>query len=578
MRRFITIMLLVAIMLPFGMVVMGQDQPTPTPEQPELTEEAGIDPFELTATAIIDQVTQTAQALTPQQVENQGAAITATPVATQSTLGQGGGAAPQPTTAAPAPERFALGGGYGGYYAPPADGAVPPGYIQHYVHYGENLFRISLRYGVPIYAIQAANPWITNINLIYAGSVILIPVGAPPPTIVPPTQAPGGTVVHVVQRGEWLYMIARRYNTTVWAIVQANYIVNPNLIYPGQHLIIPVSGGSYPPPYTPGPGTPTVVPPTSAPPPQGSFELGGQVFGYANAADMRNAGMTWAKAQVTWSVGQDASIAQSAINDAHNEGFKVLLSIKGDPEEIRANPSQYYQDFAAFLGGVAALGPDAIEVWNEQNIDREWPNGLISPQAYTQMLSAAYQAIKAANSNVLVISGAPAPTGFFGGSCTGTGCDDQPFIQGMAAAGAANYMDCVGIHYNEGILPPTATSGDPRDNSSHYTRYYPSMVSVYSSAFPSRSLCFTELGYLTPEGYPPLPSAFSWASGTSVDEQSQWLAQAAQLSQQGGKVRIMIVWNVNATEYGDDPQAGYAIVRPGNTCPACVALNGVMNP
>src|SRR5690606_30602468 len=142
----------------------------------------------------------------------------------------------------------------------------------------------------------------------------------------------------------------------------------------------------------------------------------------------------------------------------------------------RANPAQYYQDFAAFLGGVAALNPDAIEVWNEQNIDREWPNGLISPASYTQMLSAAYQAIKAANPNVLVISGAPAPTGFFGGACTGTGCDDQPFIQGMAANGAANFLDCVGIHYNEGILPPTATSGDPRGNGTHYTRYYPSMV------------------------------------------------------------------------------------------------------
>lgn len=570
MRRFITIMLLVAIMLPFGMVVMGQDQPTPTPEQPEIIEEAAPAPLELTATAIIEQATQTVQALTP-QAEVQEVSITATPSTTiidDSTLDQGGG------EAAPAPERFALGSGY---YAPPVDGTVPEGYIRHYVHYGENLFRISLRYGVPIYAIQAANPWITNINLIYAGSVILIPVGAPPPTVVPPTPPPGETVIHVVQRGEWLYQIARRYGTSVWAIVQANYIVNPNLIYPGQRLIIP-AGPGYPPP-PPGPGTPTPIPPTVPPPPPGgAFELGGQVFGYANAADMRNAGMTWAKVQVTWSLGQDAGIAQSAINEAHSEGFKVLLSIKGNPEEIRANPSQYYQNFASFLGGVAALGPDAIEVWNEQNIDREWPNGLISPQAYTEMLSTAYQAIKAVDSNILVISGAPAPTGFFGGSCTGIGCDDQPYIQGMAAAGAANYMDCVGIHYNEGILPPTASSGDPRGNGSHYTRYYPSMVNVYASAFPSRPLCFTELGYLSPEGYPPLPSGFAWAQNTTVAQQSQWLAQAAQLAMSNSRVRLLIVWNVNATEYGDDPQAGYAIVRPGNTCSACVALNAVMNP
>ena len=68
----------------------------------------------------------------------------------------------------------------------------------------------------------------------------------------------------------------------------------------------------------------------------------------------------------------------------------------------------------------------------------------------------------------------------------------------MAAAGAASYMDCVGIHYNEGILPPTATSGDPRGNSGHYTRYFPTMVNLYASVFPNKPLCFTEIGYLTP--------------------------------------------------------------------------------
>jgi len=37
----------------------------------------------------------------------------------------------------------------------------------------------------------------------------------------------------------------------------------------------------------------------------------------------------------------------------------------------------------------------------------------------------------------------------------------------------------------------------------------------------------------------------------------------------------MIIWNVNFTHYGEDPQAGYAIVRPGGGCPACDALRSV---
>jgi hypothetical protein len=89
-------------------------------------------------------------------------------------------------------------------------------------------------------------------------------------------------------------------------------------------------------------------------------------------------------------------------------------------------------------------------------------------------------------------------------------------------------------------------------------------------------LCFTELGYLSPEGYGPLPPSFAWAVNVTVQDQAAWLARAAALARDSEFVRLMIVWNVDATEYGADPQAGYAIVRPDNTCIACTALASVM--
>ncbi len=67
--------------------------------------------------------------------------------------------------------------------------------------------------------------------------------------------------------------------------------------------------------------------------------------------------------------------------------------------------------YAGYLAGVARLGPDAIEVWNEMNLDREWPRGQIDPGMYTRMLAKAYSAIKGANASVMVISGAPSPDG-----------------------------------------------------------------------------------------------------------------------------------------------------------------------
>ena len=305
----------------------------------------------------------------------------------------------------------------------------------------------------------------------------------------------------------------------------------------------------------------------------GGFELGGQVAGFDNPDKMKYAGMVWVKRQVRWGPGSAADAG--VINDAHAKGFKVLLSVLGDPGSIAGGAN--YDDYARFVGDLARFGADAIEVWNEMNIDREWPSGSISPSSYVPMLQKAYSAIKANNPGTLVISGAPAPTGFFGG-CGGNGCDDKPYIEGLVAAGGLNYLDCIGIHYNEGIVPPTQVGGDPRGNPGHYTRYYQTMVDTYyNAAGGKKKLCFTELGYLSGEEWGYVPGGFLWQPpyNLTVAQHAAYLGQAAQLSRDQGKVRLMIVFNVDLKNYGSDPQAGYAIIRPNGGCPACETLRAV---
>lgn len=357
----------------------------------------------------------------------------------------------------------------------------------------------------------------------------------------------------------WLFRPLLNINSNVDVNSLAVIAVDPPVAGGGSGGSGGGSGGTVPPP-----------PPVAA----GNFQLGGQAFG-APYSLMSYSGMTWIKRQHKWSPGQTGQEVAGLISEAHNGGFRILLSIPGAD-----HGSIDFAAYAQFVGAVAALPdpPDAIEIWNEMNIDREWPAGQISPTSYVQnMLAPAYNAINAANPNVMVVSGAPSPTGFWGGGCSGGGCDDAPYVQGMAGAGAASYADCIGIHYNEGIISPTLESGDPRGNSGHYTRYFWGMVNTYYNAFGgSRQLCFTELGYLSPEGYGALPGGFSWASNTTVAQQSQWLAEAASLSANSGKVRFMIVWNVDSTTWDSDPQAGYAIIRPGGGCPACDSLRQVM--
>jgi len=304
----------------------------------------------------------------------------------------------------------------------------------------------------------------------------------------------------------------------------------------------------------------------------GAFEAGAQIYDFGNStvARLRTAKMKWIKVQVSPS---DNS-AQGRISAAHSQGFKILLSVKGSSSEV-LNPG-FFDQFAAYVGSVAAQGADAIEVWNEENIDREWPTGHIDPASYTQLLAKSYNAIKAGNGNTIVISGALSPTGYWGGSGgkSDNGWDDDVYYQGMAAAGAGQYMDCVGLHYNEGIVSPDQGSGDPRDN--YPTRYFDSMLARAIGPFGGKQGCFTEIGYLTPQGYGALPGGFAWGQNTTVAEQAQWLALAAVKSAQSGNVRLMIVFNMDFVRYDSDPQAGYAMIRPDGSCPACDALGGVL--
>jgi hypothetical protein len=332
--------------------------------------------------------------------------------------------------------------------------------------------------------------------------------------------------------------------------------------------------------------TATPAPPTNTPAPTqpapgviggggawGTFELGGQVVhgGITYAADMKRAGMTWVKLQA-----HEGNDMAAAINNAHAQGFKILISVVGAKDQVM-NPG-YQQQYGAYLAVLASQGADAIEVWNEPNIDREWPHGQVNGANDATLLKTVYPMIKGANANTIVVSAAPAPTGYAGSAgCLSGLCNDDVFLQQFVAAGGANSMDCIGIHYNEGIVPPNEIGTDPRDN--HYTRYYQTMVNTYAGAFQNaRPLCFTEIGFLSGEEWGYIPGGYLWKPpyNNTVAQQAQYLAQAVQIAKGSGAIRFMIVFNVDFTTWGDDPQAGYAIIRPSGQCPACDALDAVM--
>lgn len=114
------------------------------------------------------------------------------------------------------------------------------GYLIYIVARGDTLRSLAIRFGSTVESIMAANPSITNPNVIYEGQRLTIYTGpsTPPPTTPPP--ASGG--VYYVVRGDTLRKIAAKFNTTVDAILRVNpQIYNPNIIYVGQTITIPAA-------------------------------------------------------------------------------------------------------------------------------------------------------------------------------------------------------------------------------------------------------------------------------------------------------------------------------------------------
>ena len=123
--------------------------------------------------------------------------------------------------------------------SPPSSGGQQGGQVIHVVKRGETLSSIARDYGTNWQAIAQANG-ITDPSTIYAGQRLTIPK-----TGGSSSGSSGGTAGcryrHTVQRGEWVWQIARNYGVSPYAIMRANGMSMPqaSTIYAGMVLCIP---------------------------------------------------------------------------------------------------------------------------------------------------------------------------------------------------------------------------------------------------------------------------------------------------------------------------------------------------
>jgi LysM repeat protein len=106
----------------------------------------------------------------------------------------------------------------------------------HVVQPGENLYRIAQRYGVTVRALADLNN-VYNVDHVATGVRLVIPGSPTTPAVSYQPQHASDT--HSVQKGETLASIAYQHGVALWTLIQANNILNPSRILPGQILTIP---------------------------------------------------------------------------------------------------------------------------------------------------------------------------------------------------------------------------------------------------------------------------------------------------------------------------------------------------
>ncbi|MFE6733211.1 LysM peptidoglycan-binding domain-containing protein [Microbacterium sp. NPDC057650] len=118
-----------------------------------------------------------------------------------------------------------------------APAAVTP--KTHTVAKGDTVYGIARKYGTSVSAILAANRLGAS-AVIHPGQRLIVSGAAPAGPAAKPTAKPASASArtHTVAKGDTVYSIARKYGTSVSAILAANRLGASAIIYPGQKLAL----------------------------------------------------------------------------------------------------------------------------------------------------------------------------------------------------------------------------------------------------------------------------------------------------------------------------------------------------
>ena len=341
--------------------------------------------------------------------------------------------------------------------------------------------------------------------------------------------------------------------------------------------------------------------------------------------------LDWTKAQVRWADFETNGKGQytdkwkyldAFTADANKKGLNILYGVLDAPAWSRpqnANPANAsllgppdnFDDARQFIEKVMWRYKgcvQAVEVWNEMNLDREWTvaSRKIEAADYVKFLDAVVPTIRQIDPAVVVLMGALSPTG---ANDPGKVMDDLTYMDQFVAAGGPAKVDCIGVHLNGYNFPPDKewdsgyndpiakfrgpfpknAPGDPDGHGSpHPSWSFQSTMRLYHGK-TQKPLCATEFGWASMEnlkrkdGTPvtKAPEGFDFALDNTEKEQADWIVQGFGIMKASGYVKFGIVFNLDYIQkVGGEPDqenvAPYSITRrDGSPRPAFEAIKAM---
>lgn len=243
----------------------------------------------------------------------------------------------------------------------------------------------------------------------------------------------------------------------------------------------------------------------------------------------------------------------NAVNLAQQAGAKVIFVVGSSPSWASGSsntetPPKNPADYAEFIHAMAARFAGRVtawEVWNEENIPRFWSTGP-SAAAYTQLLKAAYPAVKSADPNALVLFG-------------GTSLNDYKFISEAYADGAKGSFDVMAVHPYSCRAP----SAIVREGNGNITEDsflgYRTVHNVMVANGDEKPIWFTEFGWSSSTG---------GSCEVGSTSQASYLTEAYKLTDQDPYVQVACWYNLRNDYWSHDEnsvEAQYGLLNTNFT-------------